>query len=289
MRMPAQRLAQRQVGMRLRSLLFVPADRPERFEKAAASGADALIIDLEDSVAPENKPRARDCVAEWLAAGPSLPTFVRINPLDSGFAGADLTAIMPSSPHGLVLPKAEGAADIERLAAMMGHAQVPILPIASETPAAVFELGSYRKVSTQIAGVTWGAEDLPAAIGASTSREADGSYTDPYKVVRALVLLAAHAAGVAAIETVYPDIKDEAGLAAYVARGRRDGFTGMMAIHPLQVPIINEGFMPSAEELAHARAVVAAFEANPGAGALKLDGKMIDRPHLALAQRILAS
>ncbi|MDD3798666.1 MAG: CoA ester lyase [Novosphingobium sp.] len=274
--------------MKLRSLLFVPADRPDRFEKAAASGADALIVDLEDSVAPDAKPAARLCIAEWLEAEPTVTTFVRINPLGSAYARADLEAILPHAPHGIVLPKAEGAADIETLDGLMHGANIPILPIATETPAALFELGTFRETSGRLAGLTWGAEDLPAAIGASNAREEDGSYTDPYKVVRSLVLFAAHAAGVPAIETVFPDIGDEAGLAAYAARGRRDGFTGMMAIHPAQVPIINQGFMPSAEEIAHARAIVAAFAAEPGAGALKLDGKMIDRPHLKLAERILA-
>jgi len=187
-----------------------------------------------------------------------------------------------------MLPKAEGAQDVAWLSTMFDGADIPILPIASETPSAVFQLGTYKEVGSKLAGLTWGAEDLPAAIGASSAREADGSYTDPYKVVRSLLLFAAHSAGVAAIETVYPNIRDEDGLAAYVARGQRDGFTGMMAIHPAQVAIINEGFMPSDAELAHARAVVEAFRANPGVGALKLDGKMIDVPHLKLAQRILA-
>jgi citrate lyase subunit beta/citryl-CoA lyase len=163
----------------------------------------------------------------------------------------------------------------------------PILPIATETPAAVFELGSYREVAGHLAGLTWGAEDLPAAIGAASSREADGSYAAPYEMVRSLTLFGAHAADVAAIETVYPNIADTEGLAAYVARGRRDGFTGMMAIHPAQVAAINEGFTPTEAEVAHARAVVQAFADNPGAGALKLDGRMIDQPHLKQARALL--
>lgn len=274
--------------MKLRSLLFVPADRPDRFEKAAASGADALIIDLEDSVAPEAKPSGRENVAAWLNTAPEVTTLVRINPLGTDHAALDITAILPARPHGIMLPKAEGAQDVAWLSTMFDGADIPILPIASETPSAVFQLGTYKEVGSKLAGLTWGAEDLPAAIGASSAREADGSYTDPYKVVRSLLLFAAHSAGVAAIETVYPNIRNEDGLAAYVARGQRDGFTGMMAIHPAQVAIINEGFMPSDAELAHARAVVEAFRANPGVGALKLDGKMIDVPHLKLAQRILA-
>ncbi|ABQ69584.1 HpcH/HpaI aldolase [Rhizorhabdus wittichii RW1] len=273
--------------MTIRSLLFVPGDRPERFPKAAASGADALILDLEDSVAPENKPVARAAIAEWLGGTRPVRSFVRINPLDSEHVRADLAAVIGARPDGLVLPKAQGAASVWQLVEIAGRDCPPILPIASETPAAVFGLGSYGEAAERLAGLTWGAEDLPAAIGAATSRNPDGSYTQPYEMVRALTLFGAHAAGVAAIETVYPDIADTAGLEAYVARGRRDGFTGMMAIHPAQVAIINAGFSPSEAEVAHARAVIAAFAANPGAGALKLDGKMIDRPHLKQAQALL--
>ena len=274
--------------MTLRSLLFVPGDRPERFSKAVASGTDALILDLEDSVAPDSKPTARTAIVAWLRAARGIPCFVRINPLDGEHARADLDAVLDARPDGLMLPKAEGAASVRRLAEMIGGPLPPILPIASETPAAVFTLGSYGEVGAQLAGLTWGAEDLPAAIGAATSRNPDGSYTAPYETVRALTLFGAHAAGVAAIETVYPNIADLDGLAAYVARGRRDGFTGMMAIHPSQVAIINAGFSPSEAEIVHARAIIAMFAENPGAGALKLDGKMIDRPHLKQAEGLLA-
>lgn len=274
--------------MRLRALLFVPGDRPERFAKAAASGADALILDLEDSVSAVNKATARDAIASWLSAPRTIATFVRINPLDTDMAQADLDAVLSARPDGIMLPKAEGADSVRHLLTLMGDKVVPILPIATETAAAVFTLGTYRDVSAHLAGLTWGAEDLPAAIGAATSREADGSYTDPYRMVRSLTLFGAHAAGVAAIETVFPNIKDLDALAAYAARGRRDGFTGMMAIHPAQVPIINTAFTPSEADLAHARAIVAAFEANPGAGALQLDGKMIDAPHLKQAMAVLA-
>lgn len=274
--------------MKLRSLLFVPGDRPERFPKAAASGADALILDLEDSVSPEKKPAARAAVAEWLAGARDVPCLVRINPVDGGEARADLDAVLPGKPDGIVLPKAEGAASVRILAEMAGGSCPPILPIATETAAAVFSLGEYAQVGAQLLGLTWGAEDLPAAIGAASSREADGSYTAPYQMVRALTLFGAHAAGVAAIETVYPDIANAEGLAAYVARGRRDGFTGMMAIHPAQIAAINAGFTPSDAEIDHAKAVVRAFAENPGAGALKLDGKMIDQPHLKQAEALLA-
>lgn len=275
--------------MRLRSLLFVPADRPERFVKAAASGADALILDLEDSVSPEKKDAGRAAIAEWLAGDRAgVKTFVRVNPLDGGLTDADLEAVLPGLPDGIVLPKAEGAESVETLVAKLGGATLPILPIATETPAAIFQLGGYGAVARHLAGLTWGAEDLPAAIGAATSREADGSYTAPYELVRSLTLFGAHAAGTQAIETVFPRIDAPDALAAYVARARRDGFTGMMAIHPAQVATINAGFTPTDAEVAHARAVIDAFAANPGVGALKLDGKMIDRPHLVQAQRIMA-
>jgi citrate lyase subunit beta/citryl-CoA lyase len=275
--------------MKLRSLLFVPADRPERFAKAVASGADALILDLEDSVAPEKKAAGRVAVAEWLAGDRAgVATFVRVNPLDGDLTDADLAAVLPGKPDGLLLPKAEGAKSVEALIERLQGERLPILPIATETPAAIFQLGSYGEVAAHICGLTWGAEDLPAAIGAATSREADGSYTAPYELVRSLTLFGAHAAGAQAIETVFPRIDAPDALAAYVARARRDGFNGMMAIHPAQVATINEGFTPTADEVARARAVIEAFDAHPGVGALKLDGKMIDRPHLLQAQRILA-
>lgn len=268
----------------MRSLLFVPGDRPERFAKALASGADALILDLEDSVVPEAKGRARDAIAAFLRDEHPARIFVRVNPLGSEWVDAD--AGVAAKADGIVLPKAEGAASVEALLALIGDAP-PILPIATETPRAVFALGDYGAVADRLAGLTWGAEDLPAAISAATAREDDGSYTDPYRVVRALTLFGAHAAGVPAIETVFPSIKDEAGLARYAAAGARDGFTGMMAIHPAQVAAINAAFTPSADALDYAARVVAAFEANPGAGALQLDGKMIDAPHLKQARALL--
>jgi citrate lyase subunit beta / citryl-CoA lyase len=275
--------------VRLRSLLFVPGDRPERFPKAAASGADALILDLEDSVTPERKPAAREAVAAWLAAERAAPTLVRINPLDGGFVDDDLSAILGHAPDGLVLPKAEGAHSVAALLALAGDQAPPILPIATETPRAIFALGTYGEVAEHLLGLTWGAEDLPAAIGAQSSREADGAYTPPYEMVRSLTLFGAHAAAVPAIETVFPRLDDADALTAYVARARRDGFTGMMALHPAQVAVINAGFTPTAEEVAQAAAIAAAFAATPGAGVLRLDGRMVDRPHLIQAQRILAA
>ncbi len=273
-------------------MLFVPGDRPDRMEKARASGADALILDLEDSVAPSAKPAARQAVAAFLAAmrpGPRL--FVRINALDSGLVEADLAAVLPARPYGLLLPKAEGGPSLSRLDAMMsalGNDSARILPIATETPSAIFALGTYGGVTARLCAMTWGAEDLPAAIGATSAREADGRYTPPIETARALMLFGAHAAGVPALETAFPAFRDLEGLAAYAARGRRDGFAGMLAIHPTQVPVINTAFTPTAPEIEHARCIVALFAANPGAGALGMDGTMIDLPHLKQAQRILA-
>ncbi len=271
--------------MRLRSLLFVPGDRPDRMEKALGLGADALILDLEDSVATSRKAEARDAVLAFLArAERPVPLLVRINPVGGPYANDDLAALRDMHVDGLVLPKAEGAASIHALSNWTG---APILPIATETPAALFELGSYRDVADRLLGLTWGAEDLPAAIGATTAREADGRYTAPVETVRSLALFAAHAAKVPAIETVYPDFRDLDGLAAYAARGARDGFTGMMAIHPDQIAVINRAFTPGEAEIASARAIVDAFAADPDAGVLAIDGKMVDAPHLALARRIL--
>ena len=278
--------------MRLRSLLFVPGDRPDRMEKARGSGADALILDLEDAVAAAARPKARQEVAAFLEHTPrDVKLFVRVNPLDTADHTADLEVIAHAKPDAIVLPKSEGAASVETLAGHMAARTlfVPILAIATETPAAIFQLGSYASVAHRLCGLTWGAEDLPAAIGAATSREEDGRYTPPYELARSLTLFGAAAAGVAPIETVFPAFRDADGLAAYVARAARDGFTGMMAIHPNQVAAINAAFTPSEAAVAHARAVVEAFAAMPDAGVLQLDGKMIDAPHLKQAQRLLAT
>lgn len=293
--MRADGLAEAGGGVKLRSLLFVPGDRPERFAKAAVSGADAIIIDLEDSVAPENKAKARDAAAEWLSGDRPVCTFVRVNPEDSQLTQDDLNAVLPYLPDAIVLPKAEGARSVNWLRSLAaGAADAPagdaplILPIATETPAAIFELGSLRDVSGHLIGVSWGAEDLPAAVGAATSREADGRYTPPYELARSLTLFAAHAAGAAAIDTVFPAFKDEAGLTAYAARAARDGFAGMLAIHPAQVAIINAAFTPTEAQIVHARAVADAFAANPGSGVLQVGGKMVDAPHLKAALALLA-
>lgn len=279
--------------MRLRSLLFVPGDRPDRMRKALGSGADALILDLEDSVATAEKAGARTHVATFLheAAVSSAALFVRINPLDSGVIDADLDAVLPARPAGIVLPKSEGAASIAELDARMrirGDGGAMILPIATETPRAIFTLGEYAQVRERLVGLTWGAEDLPAAVGALSARNPDGSYTPPYEMARALTLFAAAAADVAPIDTVYPAIRDLEGLAEYAGRAARDGFLGMMAVHPDQVAVINQAFTASSEAIEQARAIVDAFSANPNSGVLTLEGKMIDRPHLKKAQALLA-
>ena len=277
--------------MRLRSLLFVPGDRPDRFEKAERSGADALILDLEDAVALGAKEAAREAVAARLTQGRSgVRLLVRVNPLGTPFFARDVAALKGLSPDAIMLPKAEGAVHIIACAMHLAEAgiEAPILPIATETPAAIFQLGTYAQERARLFGLTWGAEDLPAAIGAATSREADGRLTPPYEIARSLALFAAHAAGVAAIETVYPAFQDEAGLAAFAGRAVRDGFTGMMAIHPRQVAAINAAFTPDAESVAGARRIVEAFAATPNAGALQVDGRMVDAPHLAQARNLLA-
>jgi citrate lyase subunit beta/citryl-CoA lyase len=278
--------------MRLRSLLFVPGDRPDQMTKALLAGADALILDLEDSVAPQRKGQARVDVAAFLKrdARP-MALFVRVNPLPSGFTDQDLAAVADARPDGVVLPKAEGAASVIELARRMnatGMSTTRILPIATETPAAIFRMAEYSTVAERLVGVTWGAEDLTAAVGATSAREPCGAFTAPYEMVRALALFAAHAAQVPAIETVYPAFRDHAGLSHYAERGARDGFTGMMAIHPSQVKIINAAFTPSAEILDRSRRIVAEFGKHPDAGVVSLDGAMLDAPHLKQAQRILA-
>jgi citrate lyase subunit beta/citryl-CoA lyase len=214
--------------MKLRSLLFVPGDRPERMGKAFAAGADALILDLEDAVAPAAKAEARRHVVEFVQAVGGNQIWVRVNPLDSPEHERDLEAVAAARPHGLVLPKAEGGHHVDELARRLtsqGNVSAQILAIATETPAAIFGLGSYGGAK-RLAGLTWGAEDLPAAIGATTSREEDGGFTPPYQLARSLCLFGAAAAGVMPVETVYPAFRDLEGLAAYAARARRDGFTG---------------------------------------------------------------
>lgn len=286
--------------MSARSFLFAPGDSPKKMEKAYNSGADAVILDLEDSVAPSAKTDARELVAAFLrehAQGEGPELWVRINPLTGGQAEADLDSVAGAAPHGIILPKPDSAADVislsQALDARERSADLPaggiaILPIATETPASVFQLHTYAGSSGRLAGLTWGAEDLSSAIGAVSARDGNGELTSPYQIARALCLAGAAAAEVAPIETVYPDFRDLEGLERYVSNGRRDGFVGMMAIHPAQVEVINRGFTPSADEVDFARRVVELFAANPGAATLGLDGRMLDRPHLVQAERLLA-
>ncbi|HTB64917.1 MAG TPA: CoA ester lyase [Steroidobacteraceae bacterium] len=277
--------------MKLRSLLFVPGDRPDRVQRAAACGADALILDLEDAVAIEVKAEGRAYVVASLCQRPRpVPYFVRVNALSSRFLDEDLKALAACPPDGIVLPKAEGAASINELVRRMQTLGLscPILPIATETAAAIFRLGEYATVASQLLGLTWGAEDLPAAIGAESARDADGGFTAPYEMVRSLALFAAHAASVPAIETVFPAFRDLEGLAIYAQRAARDGFTGMLAIHPNQIPAIHAAFTPSPALIERSRRIVAAFANQPGAGVLQVDGAMVDAPHLKLAQRVLS-
>ena len=277
-----------------RSYLFVPADSERKMNKAGQSGADALILDLEDSVVPDARPAARELVREYLAAYDNA--WVRINPIGSDDAMADLEAVMPSAPAGIMLPKARSAADAQTLADTLDGLEqtngieagtTQILPLCSECPEALFTLDSYRDTTPRLSGLTWGAEDLSAAVGAIANRDDDGNWLAPYALARSLCLFAAAAAEVAAIDSVYTDYRDADGLAIYAANSRRDGFSGMLAIHPDQVDVINRAFVPTAAELERAQRIVELFDANPGAGTLGMDGEMFDRPHLVQAQRLL--
>lgn len=286
--------------MRLRSLLFVPGDSERKFAKACEAGADVLILDLEDAVAPAQKDMARGQVADWLdRAGEVAPLlFIRVNPLDTGLTGRDLAAVVRPGLAGILVPKANGAQDIEAIAAMidpleaaagMAPGTVRIAVVSTETPQAMFALGSYTPPHPRLVGLTWGAEDLAAAIGATDNKEADGQWTEPYRLARSLCLFAAASAGVAPIDTLYADFRDAEGLERDCRKARRDGFTGRIAIHPDQVETINRCFTPSAGEVAHARRIAAAFAAQPDAGTLGIDGKMYDIPHLKAALKTLAS
>jgi citrate lyase subunit beta/citryl-CoA lyase len=282
--------------MPIRSFLFVPADSERKLARGLESGADALILDLEDSVAAANRPTARRQAREFLDAHGSeeIARYVRINPLNSGLALDDLAATVAGRPDGVLLPKCVPE-DVRTLdhylsafEAAAGHpvGGIRIVAIATETARAVFELGNYAGSSPRLEAVTWGAEDLSADIGGN-NRTAGGVYDGPYQLARSLCLLAASAAGVAALDTIYTDFRDEGGLKAEAVAARRSGFTGKMAIHPAQLATINEVFSTSAEEREWAERVIAAFATSPDAGTLALDGKMIDKPHLVLARRLL--
>jgi len=285
----------------MRSLLFVPADDAKKLDKAMACGADALIVDLEDSIPAQGKAQARMRAAAFIgeagkvAQRPRL--LVRINGFATGLADADLDAVVPARPDAIMLPKAQGGPDVVRadakLSAREAIAGLPdgsirIVAIATETATALFLAGTYGGASARLEGLTWGAEDLSAELGAETNRDGEGRFLDPYRLARALCLAGAAAARVQAIDTVAVDFRNAAALRQESEEARRDGFTGKMAIHPAQVPIINEVFTPSAAALAEARTVIAAFEANPDRGTVGIDGVMYDRPHLERARQLLA-
>lgn len=278
-----------------RSFLFVPADSERKLAKAGGVGADALILDLEDSVRPDARPAARVNAAEYLQGRENV--WVRINPFDTEDAEADLEAVMPSSPSGIVLPKPRSAADtialsrrIDVLEQTLGieQGQTRIMALCTERPEALFTLNSYAGATSRLFGLSWGAEDLSAAVGAHTNRAADGNWLPLYEMARSFCLLAAAAAEVTALDTVFTDFRDHEGLLRYAENARRDGFSGMLAIHPAQVEAINTTFLPTAAEVERAERIVALFAENPGAGTVGLDGRMIDRPHLIQAERILA-
>ena len=290
--------------MAMRSWLFVPGDSQAKLDKVAGLGADVVIVDLEDAVAPPAKPAARELAKTFLEthgrqilAGRGFARWVRINPLDTAFWREDLHAAMRGAPDGIVLPKASGPEQVRLLTAELYELEqrsgIPtgttrIVPLVSETAAAALTVSAYvGEALPRLGGLMWGAEDLSAAIGASRKYGTDGNWTDTFRMVRATVLLTAHACGVAPIDTLHADFRDEEGLARIAKAARADGFSGMLAIHPGQVAAINAAFTPTEAELAGARAIVAAFAAEPGAGVVSLDGQMLDQPHLRLARRLL--
>lgn len=287
--------------MKLRSLLFVPADSERKLAKALESPADVLILDLEDAVAQARKGIARTMAAEFIATQAqriAARIFVRINPLDTEMAMGDLAGVVAPGLAGVMLPKTRSAADIVRLGhgldalearAGVAAGTVRVVPVATETAPAMLMMQGYTESIARLAGVTWGAEDLSSAIGAVSNREEDGSWSPLYLLANSLCLCAAASAGVPAIDTLHADFRDAAGLAAACRASRRRGFRGRIAIHPDQVAVINEAYTPGAAELAHAQRIVDAFAAQPDAGTLSLDGVMLDRPHLTQALRTLAS
>jgi len=287
----------------LRSFLFIPGDSDKKLAKVDGCGADAVILDLEDAVAPANKAMAREKVTAFLKARPrearAVQLWVRINPLDTPMALDDLAAVIAGAPDGLMLPKAGGPEDVRTLSHHLDaleaafdvvRGSIRILPVATETAIAPFRLGDYAAAGLdRLAGLTWGAEDLATAVTASTNLGLDGQWALTFRMVRSLTLLAAHAAGVPAIETLYVDFRDDEGLIASSKAARAEGFSGRIAIHPAQVAGINEAFTPGEDEIAHARRVVAAFAEAGDVGVVGLDGKMLDIPHLKQAKQVLAA
>jgi citrate lyase subunit beta / citryl-CoA lyase len=286
----------------MRSLLFVPADSEKKLGKGFASDADCLILDLEDSVLAQAKPKAREQAADFLAGAvpinPRPRLYVRVNGLDSGLTCADLDAVMQARPDGILLPKCLNGAAIQHLGAMLAVKEAEhgladgatrIMAIITETAASIFNMGSYAGASARLEGLAWGAEDLSACLGAESNRGADGLYTLPYVLARSLALFASASAGALAIDAVHRNFRDLAALRRECELARRDGFVGKLAIHPAQIEIINEIFTPSKESIARARAIVAAFEAAPQAGVIGFEGEMLDLPHLVKARRLLAN
>jgi citrate lyase subunit beta / citryl-CoA lyase len=282
----------------MRSMLFVPGDSPRKFEKAAQGNASALILDLEDSVVPEKKQEARGVTRSMLGATRgSAQLYVRVNALDTGMTLADLAVVMPGVPDGIVLPKSRGGDDVRTLslwldafeaAAGSAPGATRIVVVATETAGSIFGLGTYKDCSPRLAGLMWGAEDLAASLGATENASA-GVFHTPYRLARDLCLMGAAAAEVLAIDTVYTDIDNLNGLEAETRAARRDGFAAKAVIHPKHVDVVNAAFEPTAEERSWAEKVIAAFDASPDLGTLRLDGKMIDKPHLRAAKKILGS
>ncbi len=297
--MQANRAHEAQGGGLMRSMLFVPGDRPERFAKAAASGADAVILDLEDAVTPGRRPQARREIASCLAgAGRGVPVWVRINPVDTDDALLDLAAIIDGRPDGILLPKARDGADVHRASHWLeahevrcGFARdsVKLLPLITESAGALLKAASFADLPARVAGLTWGAEDLAADLGAAGNKSPDGAYEFTYELARSMCLLAAAAAGVPAIDTIDTEFKDAAAIERRARASRRQGFAGKLAIHPAQVAPIHAAFSPSEDEVSWAERVLAAFRASPGTGAVSFEGGMLDRPHLRQAERILAA
>lgn len=272
----------------MRSLLFVPADLGRKIDKALMCGADMIILDLEDSVAPQNKPDARKLAAQVLARPRPEGTrvFVRVNALDTGLTADDLDAVIPGKPDGLIQPKTATGGCVEQLAAMAGSA-MPIIAIATETARAMFGLGSYHKLKANLLGLAWGAEDLSNELGAQANRTPDGRLTEPYRLARTLCLYGARAAGIEPVDTVYVDFRNEAGLEADCIEAVRDGFTCKMAIHPAQIEVINRVFTPSPGQVEEANRIIEAFARADNAGVVGIDGKMYDIPHLNRSKKLM--
>jgi citrate lyase subunit beta/citryl-CoA lyase len=290
--MQAHRPDAEETGFLMRSLLFVPADQPRKIPKAFAAGADAVILDLEDSVAPDAKVAARAAAREVLSGDRPCKTYVRVNALGTGLTLSDVEAALPLKPDGLVLPKSESADSVNQLASLCmlvgpGEAVPPIIAIATETAASLFHMASYSNAHPALQALNWGMEDLAASLGAKTNRDDMGEPTAPYQLARTLCLIGARAAGAKPIDAVYANFRDHDGLAKQCREAARDGFTAKMCIHPDQIGPVNAAFMPSSEEIARAQAIVSAFQKAGNPGVLSWNGEMLDAPHLKAAQALL--